>query len=88
MDLFARVAAADPCGSRDEASFGPVGDLELVQDSRHVVADGLLAQEQLRRDLGVGATLGGQLEDLDLAFGERRERFGGIAGRRSREEAG
>jgi hypothetical protein len=87
MNLFTRVAAADPCGSRDEASFGSVGDLELVEDSRDVVADRLLAEEQRRCDLRVGAALGEQLEYLDLAFGELRERFGGIGGRRSREVA-
>jgi hypothetical protein len=42
------VAAADSCGSRDEAGMGSVGDLELVEDSRDVVADRLLAQEQRR----------------------------------------
>jgi hypothetical protein len=42
------VAAADSCGSRDEAGFGSVGDLKLVEDSRDVVADRLLAQEQRR----------------------------------------
>ena len=60
-------------GSRYEAGLGAVGDLELREDRRDVVADGLLAEEELGGDLCVRPPLGEQLQDLELSVGELRK---------------
>src|SRR4029077_16751335 len=44
--------------------------LELREDVPHVALDGLLADEELRRDIGVRHAVREQLEDLALARGE------------------
>jgi hypothetical protein len=54
-----RSAAADRAG--------PGGFAELAEDRGHVVADGLLREEQPLRDLRVGQAASQQVQDLDLA---------------------
>ena len=54
-------------GSRYEAGLGAVGDLELREDRRDVVADGLLAEEEPRGDVCVRPALGEQLQDLQFS---------------------
>ena len=39
--LFASLTLSESCGSRDEAGFCAIGDLELREDGRDVVANGL-----------------------------------------------
>src|SRR5204863_7759272 len=56
--------------------LGSIGDAELVEDVRDVVADRLVADAEPGPDLGVRAALGDQLEDLVLAVGELRKRRG------------
>src|SRR4051794_13057736 len=56
MGLGARLAAA--------------ANLELAQDRRHVVADGLLGEDEALRDVGITKPLSQQLEDLELPRGE------------------
>src|SRR5699024_6296827 len=46
---------------------------QLAEDVGRVLADGLLTDEQLRGDRGVGAALGHEPQDLLLAGGERIE---------------
>ena len=71
--------------ARPHDRLGPVADLELREDVRDVVADGLGRQAEGRGDVGVGPPLGDQLEDLALALGELGKRGGVDAGRRPRE---
>ena len=54
------------------------GDLQLRQQRRDVVVDGLGRDEQPLGDLGVGRSVGEQAQDLDLAAGEP----GGVGQRR------
>src|SRR6185436_17655914 len=49
-------------------------DRDLVEDVGEVIADGLLGQGEVRRDLSVVATTGHQLEDLELAPGQAGKR--------------
>ena len=51
----------------------PRAHVELAEDVAHVRLDGLDAQEQLGRDLRVGAAVGDERGDLGLAFGQRLE---------------
>src|SRR5215218_989153 len=53
-----------------------VGYLQLSEDVRYVVADGLLAEVEVRGDLRVAATLSDEVKDLALAVGQFREGFG------------
>src|SRR5690606_5275726 len=69
------VAEAGLPGQDD--GLGAVGDVELEEDVRDVVADGLLAEEEGGGDLGVAAALGDEFEDLAFAFGELGK--GGLA---------
>jgi hypothetical protein len=50
--------------------LGAVGDLELGEDVRHVVADGLGAEVQLADDVGVAAALGEQGQYFAFTFGQ------------------
>jgi hypothetical protein len=58
-----------------------IGDLELGEDVRDVVAHRLGAQVEALRDLGVRLVLGDQGEDLVLAVGELGKASGGALGR-------
>lgn len=78
---------SESCGSRYEASFCAIGNLELREDGRDVVANGLLAEEKLCRDLCVRAPLSEELEDLELAVGELRKRLARVNHRRRGKEA-
>ena len=62
----------------DEAAFvgehdglDPVPELQLGQDAGHVGLDGRFAEEERGCDLGVGAALGDQAQDLQFPAGER-----------------
>ena len=71
--LVHELLGSEPCGSGYEAGFGAVGHLELCEDRRHVVADGLLAEEECRCDLGVRPPLGEEVQDFELSVGELGE---------------
>src|SRR5690349_5128954 len=67
-------AHRDRCLSFDEPEPGggdarltAAGDVELAQDRRDVVGDGLLREEEPRRDVRVAQALGDVGEDLELA---------------------
>ena len=77
---------SEPCRSGNEAGLGAVGDLELREDGGHIVADGLLAEEEGRRDLGVRLPLGEKLQDLELPVGELRKGQARVERRRRREK--
>src|SRR5213595_3580737 len=62
-----RVARLDDRG-------GAVGDLELAEDVRHVVAHRLQREHEVVGDHGVALAGGDELEDLPLAVGQGRER--------------
>jgi hypothetical protein len=49
--------------------LGSVGDLQLGEDVRDVVAHGLRAEGELPGDRGVGMALGYELKDLTLSVG-------------------
>src|SRR5215211_3324744 len=66
----AREAADDAVLDGEQAGAGPVGDAELAVDVLDVVADGLLADEQVAGDVTVGPALGDQAQHLDLPGGE------------------
>ena len=53
--------------------------LQLVEDVADVVADGVLGDEQLGRDLTVEPATGDQPQDLELALGEPRQREPGVS---------
>src|SRR3954470_4936521 len=76
--------AADPLASRypplrrDQPSpdgvareVDPVAHLELLEDVRPMAVDGLAADDQHRGDLVARVPFGDQLEDLELARGQR-----------------
>ena len=75
-----------PGGARHEACLGAVGDSELCEDCRDVVANRLLAQEERCGDLSVRPPLGQELEDLEFAGCELGKRLAGIGVTRRREE--
>src|SRR4051794_6280080 len=54
--------------------LGAAGELELLEDRAHVRLDGMLAQEELARDLAVGLALGDERKDTALLLRESRER--------------
>src|SRR3954447_24859173 len=64
----------DPTTDGVDGGLDPVRDLQLHQDVRDVVLDGLRADEQLRRDLGVVLALRDQLQHVELARGQLRRR--------------
>src|SRR6266508_3414459 len=66
----AREAADDAVLDGEQAGSGPVGDGELAVDVLDVVADGLLADEQVVGDAAVGPAPGDQAQHLDLPGGE------------------
>ena len=49
---------------RPDDGFGSIGDLQFGEDVGYVVADGLRAQVEVARDLGVGLVLGDQRQNL------------------------
>jgi hypothetical protein len=53
-----RAGLSEPSGPSDEARLLAIGDLEFGEDAGDVVADGLLAEEELCGDLGVAESLG------------------------------
>src|SRR4051812_33566031 len=79
-----RVAEARSAG--EESGLRAVSDLQLREDGGDVVADGLLAQEELGCNRSVGLVLCQELEDLELPLGQLRKREAGFPGRRRREE--
>ena len=85
--LLRELSLSEPCGSRYEACLGAVGDVELGEDCRDVVAHRLLAEEERRGDLGVRASPGQELEDLELAGCELGKRLAEVRARRGRREA-
>src|SRR5690606_17884606 len=66
-----RFAEAGFAGYHDR--LGAVGDVELHEDVRDVVADRLLAEVQRPGDLRVAAALGDQGEDLAFPVGQLGE---------------
>src|SRR5687768_1783666 len=74
----------EPRLARGDDRLGAVLDLDLVEDARDVVADGLVGQAQARGDLGIVEALRDELEDIALA---RRE-LGEFAAACRREEPG
>ena len=92
--LYGSVTTRDAADAATEAGFSrtddrlsAVGDAELREDVRDVVADRLRAEHEVARDVGVRATLGYELEDLALAIGQLGERLRRTCGL-SREKAG
>src|SRR5215203_2484353 len=69
---------AQPSLSRTDDGMCPVGHLQLRKDVGDVVAHSVGADEQACGDLGVGVSLGYEVEDLALAGGELGE---GLLGR-------
>src|SRR5829696_4882479 len=62
--------SADAEPDRLGGRLAAAADLELAQDRRDVVVDGLLGDEQLRRDVRVAVAADQQLEHLQPAGGE------------------
>jgi hypothetical protein len=80
------------CLSRREVGGGAGGlaagtDVELGQDGGDVVVDGAHGDHQLVGDLGVGAAVGEEAEDFELAVGEAG-RVGAGAGAGAAGEVG
>src|SRR5215467_13603172 len=50
-----------------------VGDADLAEDVAEVGLDGLLAEEELGRDLGVRLAVDDEARQLELALGQRRD---------------
>ena len=65
------LAEARVAGPHD--GLGAVGDLELGEDVRHAVADGLRAQDQLAGNGVVVVALSDEFENLALSVGELGE---------------
>src|SRR3990172_10191340 len=65
--------------ARPYDGLGPVGDLELAEDVRDMVAHGLRREHQALRDGQVVQATCDQLEDLPLALGELGEGLRGEA---------
>lgn len=53
--------------------LGLVGHLQLAEDVRDVVADGLLPYAEPPRDLGIVLSPHDQVQDLPFSFGKVRE---------------
>jgi hypothetical protein len=71
------VAEAGVAGAQD--SLGAVGHLELGEDGREVVGDGLDAEVESFGDLVVGVAGGQQVQDLAFPGAQLRKRVG-VAG--------
>ena len=56
---------------QDHRRFGAAVDLELFKDVTQMHLDGVRADHQLARDLGIGRTSGEQARDIHLALAER-----------------
>src|SRR5215210_4118085 len=69
-------ALSQPRLSGANDGLSTVGDLQLGEDVRDVVAHRLRTQRELLCDGRVWATLGDEVQDLALAVGERREGLG------------
>ena len=54
--------------------FGIVGELELAEDACDVSLEGVLADAEVRRDRGVGPSLGHAGEHVELALAQLVER--------------
>ena len=65
---------------------GPVGELQLREDRRHVVAHRLLGQDQPAGDLVVAVPGGDQVQDLAFPVGELGEDLGRVGPARAGEE--
>src|SRR5215207_5177537 len=55
-------------------------EILFIEDARDVIGDCLVTQRQVRGDLGVGLTVGEQVQQLPLAFAEAGERLPGHGG--------
>src|SRR5689334_15515896 len=83
-----RVGATRPHDARlirEHDGLDAVADSELAEDVRNVALDGLLAQDELGRNLGVAETAREELEDLSFPFRKPTEnsQLRGIASWRS-----
>src|SRR5215208_7423586 len=63
-------------GARQQRRLDAVAHLELLQDVRHVVLDGLLAEMQLHADFFIAIAGGDPLQDLPLPLGKAVKRAG------------
>ena len=70
------LKSSKSCFAGPDDGLGPVGDLQLGEDVRDVVAYGLGAQRQLFRDGGIWMALGDEVQDLTLPVGEGRKGLG------------
>src|SRR5439155_5987617 len=66
----AKTSVDDRLAKRDRDGVRPGVRLELREDVPHVALHGLLADEELLRDVRVRHPVGEQLEDLALASGQ------------------
>ena len=73
LDRWSGGAESGVAGSDD--GLGAVGDLELGEDVRDMVADGFRAEVQPAGDVGVAAALGEQRQHFAVAFGQYGERY-------------
>ncbi len=62
----------DAGADRDRDRLGAVVRPELLEDALEVGLDGVRRDAQIARDLPGGGAVGHLLEDLPLAFGQRR----------------
>src|SRR5699024_1589198 len=61
---------------REDDGLHAIADAQLHEDASHVRLDGGLGEDQGLDDLGVAEAPAHELEDLLLAWGERREEAG------------
>jgi hypothetical protein len=73
-DLCDMIAASrlGPDARDVGGGFRPPHHLQLLEDRRHVVLNGLVGEPDSLGDLAVGETLGDELEDVFLATGKAR----------------
>ena len=69
--LGARLGLDEPAADRVAGQLDAVAHAELLEDVRPVALDGLLADHERLGDLVAGVPLGDQLDDLELARGQR-----------------
>src|SRR2546430_15418916 len=75
-DWSSDVCSSDlTIGALDRLRQGdPRGDADLAEDVPQVRLDRLLAEEELRGDLGIRLAVDDEPRDLELAFGQRLDR--------------
>jgi hypothetical protein len=71
--FFGRSVAIEPSLGQ-QGRFDAAPDVQLLEDVRHVMLDGLLGEIQTLADLSICQAFPEELQDLTLPFGELIER--------------